>query len=76
MNHNRYIRSIVCIVLIVLYIAGLLCMFFSAPSQGIALWVLSTVGGLFALYYIRSKEEKDAAQDAQHSGDGDDQPCE
>lgn len=72
MNKQK-IRNIICIVLVIFYVAGLLCMFLNQLGPGIALWALSTVGGLGALFHIRNAEEKEAAQKAQ---DGDDEPCE
>lgn len=67
---NKYnLRNIVCIALVVLYVAGLLCMFLNQLGAGIALWAISTVGGMAALYHIRNAEEKEAAKKEK---DGDD----
>lgn len=76
-NHFKQLRSILCIALIACYFIGLLCMFFNATSAGIALWVISTVGGFLTLHFIRQKEEREAleAEKKEHQ-DGDDDTCE
>lgn len=71
MNKQR-IRNIICIALVVCYIAGLLCMFLNALAAGLALWALSTIGGVAALFHIRNAEEKTAAQKKKE----DDSTCE
>lgn len=79
MNKNRtaQLRNILCLVLAGSYIVGLVCMFLNAFPIGVALWVVSTVGGLAMLYHIRSKEEKEAAaREAEKNEDGDDEACE
>ncbi len=55
-------RNIICIVLVICYFAGLICMFVNQLGIGLALWALSTVGGMAALYHIRNAEEKEAAK--------------
>jgi len=79
MNKNMYkqLRSILCIALVVCYLAGLMCLFFGAAQAGIALWVVSTLGGIITLYFIREKEAKEAEQaENQNKQDGDDNKCE
>ena len=39
--------------------AGMLLLLFGSVTAGILLWSASTVGGLFALWYIRSTEKKE-----------------
>lgn len=75
MNKNQRVRSALCIALVALYIVGLLCMFLNALGAGLALWVISTIGGIAALYHIRNREEKEAFQRS-HAEDEDEKPCE
>ena len=65
-------RNIVCVALVALYFAGLVCMFCGRLGAGIALWAVSTVGGFAALYHIRNRQEKDAARKQADE----DKPCE
>ena len=65
------LRNIICIVLVVLYFIGLLCMFLNQLGAGLSLWGISTVGGFFALYYIRTSEEKAASEKKAKDGDDD-----
>lgn len=69
MNKQK-LRNIICIVLVVCYFAGLLCMFMNRLGAGLGLWAISTVGGLIALFHIRNGEEKEAA--AKEAKDGND----
>lgn len=66
---NLKIRNIICIVLVACYFIGLLCMFLNQLLAGLSLWAISTVGGFIALYHIRSREEKDAAEKEAKDGD-------
>lgn len=66
---NMNTRNLICIVLVAFYFIGLLCMFIGRLGAGLGLWGISTVGGFFALYYIRSKEEKAAAEKEAKDGD-------
>ena len=76
-NRATRLRSILCIALAGSYLAGILCMFLNAFPIGVALWVVSTVGGFAMLYHIRNKEEKEAAaREAEKNKDGDDETCE
>lgn len=76
MNKQR-IRNVICIVLVVCYVSGLLCMFLNALEAGLALWAVSTVGGMVALFHIRNAVEKAAAKEAaEKAGKEDDPPCE
>lgn len=68
---NLKIRNIICIVLVACYFIGLLCMFLNQLLAGLALWALSTVGGFIALYHIRNREEKEAAEKSAEDGDDD-----
>ena len=62
-------RNIICIALVALYFIGLLCMFIGQLGAGLGLWAISTVGGFFALYRIRSREEKNAEEEAKDGED-------
>lgn len=80
MDRNM-VRNIVCIVLVALYFAGLVCMFCGQLTVGIALWAVSTVGGFAALYHIRNAQEKEDARRKAEDGGKDDgkdgeTPCE
>ncbi len=74
-NRSRALRTIVPIILILMYLAGLFVMFFGLFSYGIALWVFSTVLALAFLYRVKAvdeameiireqEEEKDHADEA------------
>lgn len=66
----RRLRSIVAILLVVLYAAGLVAMLTSRVQVALILWVVSTLGGIGLLYWIhtmnkrREDAEKFAAGDA------------
>lgn len=69
--NKRLLRSLLCIVMVVLYAAGLLCFFLSALEAGFALWAISTVGGFLLLYFIRERDETADQKKAE-----DEPPCE
>ena len=78
MKNYRRAKSILCIVLIVCYAVGMVCMFVNAFPIGLALWAVSLVGGLAVLYRIRVEKNKAAeAERLKKAGeDGDDEACE
>ena len=80
MKNYRRAKSILCIVLIVCYTVGMVCMFVNAFPIGLALWAVSLVGGLAVLYRIRVEENKAAEAErlrkAAEGEDGDDEACE
>jgi len=53
----KKLRAIACFVLIAAYLAGFVLMFLDMMSQGLALWVLSTFGGIAILYFKRKRDE-------------------
>ena len=80
MKNYRRAKSILCIVLIVCYAVGMICMFVNAFPIGLALWAVSLVGGLAVLYRIRVEENKAAEAErlrkTAEGEDGDDETCE
>lgn len=63
MNESkRGLRAAVSLILVALYAAGLVCMFTNAFRTGVILWVVSTLGGIGLLYWIRTMEQR--AEDA------------
>lgn len=69
--NNRQLRSLLCIIMVVLYAAGLICFFLSALEAGFALWAFSTVGGFLVLHFIRERDEAAAQKKSE-----DEPPCE
>ncbi|MEE1199378.1 MAG: hypothetical protein U0L09_01885 [Christensenellales bacterium] len=53
-------RSIISLILVICYGAGLLCMLLNAFPIGLALWSISTIGGLAVMYHLRVEENKKA----------------
>lgn len=80
MNENKSlkIRNILSIALVVLYAAGMLCMFLNAMQLGLLLWTLSTAGGLAVMYRLKAEEKKAAeAERLRKAAEGEDEkPCE
>lgn len=63
MNESkRGLRAAVSLILVALYVAGLVCMFTNSFRTGLILWVVSTLGGIGLLYWIRTMEQR--AEDA------------
>ena len=56
----KRIRAIICLVLVICYAIGMLCMFIDAFAIGVALWAVSLVGGFAVLYSIKTAERKAA----------------
>lgn len=61
-------RTIVCLVLTVMYALGLVLMLAKQMDLGLLLWGVSTVGGMGVLYYINKKEK--AAKQAAEQEEG------
>jgi len=70
-NQLKSMKNIMCIVLVILYAAGLLCMFLNNFPAGFLLFTVSTLGGMGMLYYMKKLEEK-AALEKMMAEDGDD----
>lgn len=61
-------RTIICLVLTVMYALGLVLMLAKQMDLGLLLWGVSTVGGMGVLYYINKKEK--AAKQAAEQEEG------
>lgn len=59
----RHVRVALSLILVGLYIAGLIAMIAFSFQLGLYLWIISTVGGLGLLYWIRTMDRR--AEDAQ-----------
>ena len=70
---KRKVRIAVSLILVGLYAAGLVCMFTNAFRTGLILWVVSTLGGIGLLYWIRTMEQRaeDAKKREQAAAEGD-----
>lgn len=55
---KRRLRAIVSLVLVGLYILGLIAMIAFSFQTGLILWVVSTLGGIGLLYWIRTTEKQ------------------
>ncbi|MBR6766535.1 MAG: hypothetical protein IKM02_01150 [Clostridia bacterium] len=56
----KTIRMVISLVLIGCYFVGLVAMITFSFSTGLILWVISTLGGVLLLYWIRSLERRAA----------------
>ena len=55
---SRKLRTALSILMVTLYIAGLVAMFAGSFQLGLYLWVISTVGGIGLLYWIRTMDRR------------------
>lgn len=62
-NALRTLRAVVALLLIAAYIAGLIAMLTSNVQLGLILWVVSTLGGIGMLYWLRTAEKNREAQE-------------
>ena len=69
----RKVRSVLAILLVALYIAGLVAMLASQVRLALILWVVSTLGGIGLLYWIRTMDQRaeDAKKREQAGSEGD-----
>ena len=65
----RRLRSAVALVLVALYAAGLVAMFASNVQLALILWVVSTLGGIGMLYWLRKLKERAEAERKAEDGD-------
>ena len=64
---NKKIKTVLGIALTLCYAIGLIAMFTVNVSLGLSLWVISTLGGMGFLWYIRHKEQTAAQQTGTNS---------
>ena len=62
-NALRILRAVVALLLIAAYIAGLIAMLTSNVQLGLILWVVSTLGGIGMLYWLRTAEKNREARE-------------
>lgn len=62
-NVLRTLRAVVALLLIAAYIAGLIAMLTSNVQLGLILWVVSTLGGIGMLYWLRTAEKNREAME-------------
>ncbi len=61
----RSLRTALSLVLVGLYALGLIAMMTFSFQTGLILWVVSTLGGIGLLYWIRTVDKKDAPEGAE-----------
>ena len=75
----KTLRMVISLILIGCYFVGLIAMITFSFSAGLILWVISTLGGVCLLYWIRSLERRaaetaEAEQNAQDMKDAENAP--
>ena len=66
-NTIRKLRSVVALLLVAAYVAGLIAMLASQVKLALILWVVSTLGGIGLLYWLKTlKERAEAAEKAEN----------
>ncbi len=66
-NAIRKLRSVVALLLVAAYVAGLIAMLASQVKLALILWVVSTLGGIGLLYWLKTlKERAEAAEKAEN----------
>lgn len=62
----RMLRAIAAMILVLLYILGLVAMMTGRVQQALILWVVSTLGGIALLYWMRTvtRRKEDAEREA------------
>ena len=66
-NAIRKLRSVVALLLVAAYVAGLIAMLASQVKLALILWVVSTLGGIGLLYWLKTlKERAEAAERAEN----------
>jgi len=56
----KILRTVISLILIGCYFVGLIAMITFSFSTGLVLWVISTLGGVCLLYWMRSLERRAA----------------
>ena len=66
-NTIRKLRSVVALLLVAAYVAGLIAMLASQVKLALILWVVSTLGGIGLLYWLKTlKKRAEAAEKAEN----------
>ena len=63
----KSLRTVISLVLVGLYVLGLIAMMTFSFQTGLILWVVSTLGGIGLLYWIRTVDKQDAPEKAEGS---------
>ena len=56
-TQKRALRSVISLALVAMYVLGLVAMLTSRVQLGLILWVVSTLGGIGLLYWIKTAEK-------------------
>lgn len=66
----RTLRSVISLALVAMYVLGLIAMLTSRVQLGLILWVVSTLGGIGLLYWIKTAEKnRKLQQEAEQGGE-------
>lgn len=66
----RTLRSVISLALVAMYVLGLIAMLTSRIQLGLILWVVSTLGGIGLLYWIKTAEKnRKLQQEAEQGGE-------
>lgn len=63
-------RMIACLVLTLMYVAGLILMLMKNLQWGLVLWAASTVAGMGVLYHIKKQDAAEAERRAEEEERG------
>ncbi len=66
----RKLRAIVALVLVALYVLGLVAMLTSRVQLALILWVVSTLGGIGLLYWMRTVTRRKEEAEKKESNAG------
>lgn len=66
----RTLRLVISLALVAMYVLGLIAMLTSRVQLGLILWVVSTLGGIGLLYWIKTAEKnRKLQQEAEQGGE-------
>ena len=68
----RRLRAVAALVLVAMYIAGLVAMLASRVQLALILWVVSTLGGIGLLYWMRTVTRR--REEAEKAARGESEP--
>ena len=68
------LRSVIALVLVAMYVAGLVAMLTSRVQLALILWVVSTLGGIGLLYWLHILKEREEAAKKAAGGDAPEAP--